>query len=1065
MASANNDPNASHYKDNEGKDIVVGSTDAANPNSARTDPNASHYKDNSGKDITVGTTEATTAGRSSSRLPSDNPQLAKEVQAAKDAGFNNADIANAAASGKALLPSQSSQTQAFVKQAQNAGFNNADIANAAISGKALLPSQSSQTQEYVSQAKAQGKSNADIANAATGNQPAQRVDSNINPATGQEYGTYLKDTRGAAQKFLDSLGATQTELPPPNETYLAGLKRVGVATTVGAAEGAFGFGKAVVEPVFNLVFHPIQTAKGIYKLATDSNTREQAKAEIQKEFAERPARAIGELFGTIEQPELIEKGITKQPFKVRDITIPTETGEVVGKSITAEFGTTAIPIASKIGIKKPQFFKIDISEEVAKFKEGSDFKPGNPTETKAYIEALKKIEDNAAPEQIARRQEAITVGQDILKQTRGVKSKFISEVPLQTERLSPEAVQGLLNEAKKEGASGKVVLFGSGSRRAQIPSSISNFIPRDIDIRLPDASPEALNRVIPNAIRSLEERGYSARRGTGKDGLPDETIEVKFAYEKSIPVEIELQSSKYQSRFKPVKANERGEYVKVVEFKGKGLQTEDLEQNTVPDFVLGIPKESEPILINEQYTTPLEEELRGVMQGTIRVTKRPPTTKAIITTYTLAEDEFLHATPTTNAQSILQKGIKPNEGVIYLAKDEEMANTGILLRGEKTKGTIFKVKLTPKQFAEISKNKEIFDNRFIEGTITSKILPKQITIVKQEPEGVIDVFPPPKRHKDIKSVVISAETLLQSKSGSTTALRTNLERFKELYNYKEGEIQLPTEVTFDFSKPKEVPSPNSPRIFTTRSPSPKVLVEATPKKFVSPRTQSPNQRSPQTRSPNQRFESPSTNTRSPNNVQSEVSSHPSSPTKSSISKSPNKSLIVSPSPASPNISPPISPPNLPSNPPSTSPSPSPKSPNPPPLQIISQIGTPKKRKLYVIDTQTKKRKATGYDVFVRTKGKFKQINTRSLSEDEAINYGAIRVENTAAATFRLSPSNQPAEEGVFNIRARLQDFVRKEGKTFVQKLGKRIQSSGEKREITFKGIATNQQRRRFQRRK
>jgi len=86
-----------------------------------------------------------------------------------------------------------------------------------------------------------------------------------------------------------------------------------------------------------------------------------------------------------------------------------------------------------------------------------------------------------------------------------------------------------------------------------------------------------------------------------------------------------------------------------------------------------------------------------------------------------------------------------------------------------------------------------------------------------------------------------------------------------------------------------------------------------------------------------------------------------------------------------------------------------------------------------------------------------------LTENEAINYGINRVQNTAAATFQLHQSSQRAESGVFNIKERLTDFVRKEGRTFVQRLGKRIKTSGEKREITQKGIITNQTRARFRR--
>ena len=1008
-------------------------------------------------------------GGSSQPLPSDNPDLVAAVEDAKAQGFNNADIVNSATQNKALLPSQSSRVQEFAKLAQEEGFNNADIANAVTQGRDLLPSQSSKTQDFASRAKSAGASNADIINAATGNNQVAQ-DPNINPATGRPYGTYEEDTRNAAQKFLDKLSSTQSEVPPANETFSEGFKRTAVASAVGVASAGAGFVKAaVVEPVkfgFNLITSPVETTKGVYKLFTDSKTQEEVRAKIQAEFKERPAMAFGELAGTLVQPETIAKIVEKQPIRVRDVTIPTEAGEVKGKVVAAEFGAESIPLASKFEGKAPKI-SADISADVAAFKEGTDFKPGSPTETKLYKAALKKIEDAGTPEQVARRQEAIDIGQKIIKQTKGVKSKFIGEVPLSTERLSPEGVQAILKVAQEEKASGNVVLFGSGARRQQIPSSISRFVPRDIDIRLPDASPAALDRVTANAVRSLEEVGYTARRGIGKNGLPDETIEVRFTNEKPTvkkiavsqrPTETELmnldenlnlQADEYihatptknvkgilkegllpsknypepttflaktyadantaallrpkekftylkvkltkeqlakvkesdefegfsfestisetvqpsqikviktqpiKERFRPAKASEAGEYVKVAEFKGKDLVTADLEgENAVPDFVLGFKKEGEPFTINNQLVTPLEEELRGVMQGTIRVTKK---------------------------------------------------------------------------------------------------------------EGVIDVYPPPKRQKDIGSVAIATETLAESKDFGADSLKANLKRFKELYGYKDGEA--PPRVRFDFSQAAPAKEVNSPKLVSP--PSPRTYVRAPPQKFESPTMNSPQERSPSPTT-KQRFESPTVSPTSSPKTQSQIAQP--SPVNSPRTPSPRSSPSTSPRSSSPLSPPSLSPPSLspPSrSPPSPSPnrSPSPGSPRSVTPRTISQIGTPPRPRLYVINPSKQKQRVEGYDVFVRVRGKFRKVTTNALTEDEAINYGANRVQNTAAATFQIRESSQRAQAGVFNIRERLTDFVRKEGRTFVQKLGKRIQSSGEKREITQKGIITNQTRAKFRRKR
>jgi len=880
-------------------------------------------------------------------LPSDNPDYTQAVTEAQAAGYSGKDIVNAAARNEKLTAAQNERVRQYVTQATEEGYSNKDIVNAAARGEPLLPSQSSKAREYIREAEAEGYTSVQALNAAARGEQLERreeIETNQPEPSSKQFGgiAISADTRTPTEKFLDRAAETQKGIAPSNETFAEGFKRTGIATAVGGVELTYGVAKsAVYEPikaVWQIIRHPIQTAKGLYKLATDEGTQAEVTQAIQQEFKDKPARAIGETIGTLFQPELAEKVATKQPFKLRDITIPTEGGEVTGKVLAVEAGTKSVPLGSKIGAKALRF-GAEITEEVKAFKEGTDFKPGTPTETQLYADALKKVQDAGTPIQVARREEAIQVGQTILKKTKGTQSKFISEAPLTTERLSQEGVQALLTVAQKEGASGSIT-FGSLSRRQQIPSSISRFQPRDVDIRLPDASPTALDRVIPNAVRSLEEVGYSsARRGRDKAGIPDETIEVKFA--KAKPGE---------TKFKAVAANQPGVYVKVAEFKGKGLATESATAEAVPDFVLGLPKEGEPIEINNRLTTPLDEELRGVMQGTVRVTKK---------------------------------------------------------------------------------------------------------------DGIIDVYPPPKRQKDIGSTVISAETLKQSGAD----IGKELERFKQLYEYKEG---APSRVEFDFSPTTNTPSPNTPRPYARAPPSPRT-VQAPPQKFESPTVESPQERSTSSSPIKQRFQSPSTTTRSPTEIKSPVS-----PIRSPSASSPAaRSNIGSPRSPSGRSSPfGGSPPSPPSpSPPSPQPprSPSPGSPPSPsrippprvPTVVTPPIRPPTRPRLYVINRDKKKESVQGYDVFVRVRGRFKKVSTQSLPENEAINYGAYKVANTSAATFQVKPGNQIAQEGTFSIRQKLTDFVRKEGRTFVQKLGKRIQTSGEKKEITYKGIATNQARRKF----
>ena len=95
----------------------------------------------------------------------------------------------------------------------------------------------------------------------------------------------------------------------------------------------------------------------------------------------------------------------------------------------------------------------------------------------------------------------------------------------------------------------------------------------------------------------------------------------------------------------------------------------------------------------------------------------------------------------------------------------------------------------------------------------------------------------------------------------------------------------------------------------------------------------------------------------------------------------------------------------------------------------------------------------GFNVLVRTKGKFRRINTKALSRAEAVNFGAARVGTTAAATFKVVKSTQQAT-GQFKGRGNLADFTTKNN-VYTEKLGRRIKSQGELREITYKGIGAS----------
>ena len=103
----------------------------------------------------------------------------------------------------------------------------------------------------------------------------------------------------------------------------------------------------------------------------------------------------------------------------------------------------------------------------------------------------------------------------------------------------------------------------------------------------------------------------------------------------------------------------------------------------------------------------------------------------------------------------------------------------------------------------------------------------------------------------------------------------------------------------------------------------------------------------------------------------------------------------------------------------------------------------------------KKRGVLGFDVFVKTKGEFLKANPLSLSEEQAFNLGASRVAKTSSASFKVVPSGTEAI-GRFDLKVDKDQF-RQSKRTpgvVVEKSRYRINTPGELREITFKGIAT-----------
>lgn len=99
----------------------------------------------------------------------------------------------------------------------------------------------------------------------------------------------------------------------------------------------------------------------------------------------------------------------------------------------------------------------------------------------------------------------------------------------------------------------------------------------------------------------------------------------------------------------------------------------------------------------------------------------------------------------------------------------------------------------------------------------------------------------------------------------------------------------------------------------------------------------------------------------------------------------------------------------------------------------------------------------GFDVFVRTRGKFRKVNRDALDKITALSIGARVASGSAAATFKIQKSNKAARNvrDLFYERmaSRFRTKVSKKGDVlFIEKNRFRINTPGELQEITFKGI-------------
>lgn len=105
----------------------------------------------------------------------------------------------------------------------------------------------------------------------------------------------------------------------------------------------------------------------------------------------------------------------------------------------------------------------------------------------------------------------------------------------------------------------------------------------------------------------------------------------------------------------------------------------------------------------------------------------------------------------------------------------------------------------------------------------------------------------------------------------------------------------------------------------------------------------------------------------------------------------------------------------------------------------------------------------GYRVFVKKFGVFRQASDKLLTRESALRLGRFKTGTSASATFKLTKDRGVVEKysGATYSGA---NFYRKSRDVFVEKRGKRIKSTGELQEITYKGLSVKRarnKRRRF----
>ena len=312
---------------------------------------------------------------------------------------------------------------------------------------------------------------------------------------------------------------------------------------------------------------------------------------------------------------------------------------------------------------------------------------------------------------------------------------------------------------------------------------------------------------------------------------------------------------------------------------------------------------------------------------------------------------------------------------------------------------------------------------------------------KSKETGLLDIFPSPKREKDISSVSVSARTLEMSRRLPSPKLRKSIEELEKLYPENLLKQQLkkvgdePRSLIADFSGKQKSPLFSFSEIYTSgKAPSPSIFGIT---KSISPLTSSTSYFKTSYQSPSLSpiVSSPTTYLIGSPSPRTRSGSPSPSPSPSPRSPSPSP-LPISPSPISPSPSPIPSPSPSPSKSPSPfgysgSPSPSPSPQKPTKTTTPSPTG-------FMFPGEKKKPREYSWDAFAlidSTKGqrrRWVQISNNTDRTTALSIAGDFVDKSSLSARFKIVPDNEPRQNrqvnsGWNNIAYKFREFVVRTG--------------------------------------